>query len=215
MAAVQVSTIFPTQLVVKEYATPVKLNEALMAYIGAMRVVDPAGIYRSNVAGTWHSKDTVLTDCGPAGRQLAKMFNDNFAQLAVAHGGGPDAQYAFKMQAWAMAYTDGGYATVHTHPNCHFAGVYYVSGTDEEADLTMATGVKAAPGTLEFVDQRGINAAIPGLVMQPGARLRPKVGSMVVFPSWLPHFVHPVKGEGTRVSIACNATLVDTKKEKK
>lgn len=34
--------------------------------------------------------------------------------------------------------------------------------------------------------------------------IRPKTGSMLMFPSWLSHGVRPYKGAATRISIAIN-----------
>jgi hypothetical protein len=36
---------------------------------------------------------------------------------------------------------------------------------------------------------------------------------ILVFPSWLPHFVHPVSGEEPRISIATNMTIMEHIKE--
>jgi hypothetical protein len=73
----------------------------------------------------------------------------------------------------------------------------------------MATGVKVRPGDIEFLDLRGGPGTqqIQGLNMNPGIRIEPKPGMMLVFPSWLPHFVHPVTGDTERVAVACNATM--------
>lgn len=218
MAKTNIETLFPTLIAVKEWEGDIdRFNNLLKAEVEKMRAYDPDGLYRSNAAGTWHSQDTVLRDCGPAGERLAQMFRAQFATLAHAHNGPDDAQYAFKLAAWAMRYGDRGYATVHNHPNCHFSGVYYVdTGADGEADeRIMATGANAPSGTLEFTDTRNINLQFPGVTLQPSARITPKAGMMICFPSWLPHFVHPCVGDGVRISISCNATLQDIKTPEK
>ena len=38
----------------------------------------------------------------------------------------------------------------------------------------------------------------------------PTPGLMVLFPSWLQHFVHPFFGKGERISIAFNAMTAET-----
>ncbi len=184
------------------------LNQDLKNKLWKKRALDPEGVYRSNRSGTWHSKDDVLTTTGKAGEELGEMFHASFLKYAGTFATKP-GQLTLKLAAWAMMYSHGGYATVHTHPNCHFSGVYYVDTSPEVQEKTMATGVQIQPGSIEFVDTRGTGSfQVPGLNLQPAARVVPKDGRMLAFPSWLPHFVHPVEGEGVRIAIACNATVL-------
>ena len=214
MSAPKIATIFPTSLVVQEDALTVSQNRALELEIYRLRAKDPEGIYRSNVEGTWHSQDVILRSCGEPGHNLGDAFHSMFSVMASANGG-RKGTYKWKLEAWAMMYGDRGYATAHTHPNCTFSGVYYVAAEEIDALGTQVTGVAVKPGALEFIDTRGINLKAPGVVMQPAARVYPKVGRMVGFPSWVPHFVHPVRGDGPpRIAVACNATILNFEPEK-
>lgn len=196
---------FPTPIIMKQWEGVDDLNTALKLAIYKRRAADPTGVYKSNSAGCWHSDVALLKWCGEddLAQKFAQMFRAMGEQYANEKGG----HYDVRMEAWAMVSTDRGYATVHTHPNCHFSGVYYVD-EGEQSELTMATGVNVQSGQLEFVDTRGGSGLmVPGLNLSPAFRLTPKPGLMVIFPSWLPHFVHPVQGEVERISIACNATI--------
>jgi uncharacterized protein (TIGR02466 family) len=189
-----------------------KFNDKLKLDLYKMRAGDGDGIYRSNLAGTWHSKDTVITET-ESGEELGKMVHHVMSAVANQYGGDPKGVYSWKFAAWCMMYRDRGYSTPHTHPNCHFSGVYYVdNGEPLEAEpLTMATGVKIQPGTFEAIDPAAGNLAAPGINLQPGFRLIPKAGQMIVFPSGLSHFVHPVQGDSERICVACNGSLIDYK----
>jgi uncharacterized protein (TIGR02466 family) len=211
----KIMPIFPTWFAINEWertpsGVPIdEFNEQLKLALYKMRAHTPDGIYRSNLAGTHHTEDKVLTDCGEAGAELGRMFHTVMGTIAGSHTADPTGEYQWRLIAWAMMYRNGGYATPHTHPNCHFSSVYYVdAGPAEEAELTMATGVKIKPGAFECIDTRGINVIAPGLSLQPGFRLDPKPGMMVAFPSWLPHFVHPVSGDHERICVACNGTVL-------
>ncbi len=207
---------FPTDIGVKVWVGDgvAKLNDALRLAMYRSRIKDPKGLYRSNSAGTWHSNDNLLQWTGDAGIQLGKMYGECFRSFLSTYGAPDTAKAKIGLNAWGMIYSKGGYATAHTHPNCHMSGVYYVD--DGHADeITMATGVRITPGDLEFVDTRGsCGLAVPDLNMQPSFRLTPKSGTMLVFPSWFPHFTHPV-AEEERISIACNATVKEYTKEPK
>ena len=215
-APLQIMTVFPTNVGVKLWAGPdmEKFNEALRLNMYQERIRDPDGIYRSNAAGTWHSNDKLLHWTGDVGKQLGRMFGECFRTFLSTFGAPEKATAKIGLAAWGMIYSKGGYATVHTHPNCHMSGVYFVD--DGHADeITMATGVRITPGDLEFVDTRGSSGlAAPDLHFNPAFRITPQAGTMVVFASWLPHFVHPV-GDAERISIACNATIKEYEKEPK
>jgi uncharacterized protein (TIGR02466 family) len=207
-AQVDILQIFPTELQQIDWEAS-KLNVELESELWKKRALDPEGVYRSNAGGTWHSKDDVLSTTGKAGEKLADLFHSAFTQYA-----GRFATYkgelTIKLSAWAMMYSDRGYATVHTHPNCHFSSVYYVDAGAPAEDIVMATGVRIKPGTIEFVDTRAVGSVkSPGMNFQPGARIEPKNGRMLVFPNWLPHCVHPVVGDHTRIAISCNCTILN------
>ncbi len=204
---VNVFTAFPTYVLSRQWEGVEAFNTAMIHEIMKKRIKDPEGIYRSNASGTWHSDTKLMQWSGKAGKQLVQMYGKAFNQYCDVMGGKKGGEYSVQMSAWAMMYADRGYATVHTHPNCHFSGVYYLNEGDDR-DLVMVTNARVRTGELEFVDTRGqAGHQVQGLLMQPTLRIAPKPGLMVIFPQWLPHFVHPVEGERDRISIACNATI--------
>ena len=200
-----------------------QMNNDLKVAILREQVKNPEGMYKSNAAGTWHS-DTKLFDWAnienDAGKKLRAMYSDLIKVYCQGLGADPTGTFKMHLSAWAMVYKDRGYATPHTHPNCHFAGVYYVDAGEPSPDMVMATGAKIKPGELEFVDTRGCQGhQVMGLRMIPAFRLPAVTGNMLIFPQWLPHFVHPVvmdnEKEAPRVSISCNAVVGYTPPEKK
>ena len=62
---------------------------------------------------------------------------------------------------------------------------------------------------LEFLDPRaGVEmVTAPGDPYGEPIRIRPETGLMVIFPSWLYHWVHPYAGEASRIAISFNAAL--------
>ena len=64
-------------------------------------------------------------------------------------------------------------------------------------------------GVLEFLDPRaGVEAVTaPGDPYGEPVRVRPEAGLLVIFPSWLYHWVHPYAGQTPRIAVSFNATL--------
>lgn len=211
-------SLFPTNVLSRDWPDVEDVNESLKAQIWRLRALDPDGIYRSNMSGTWHSKDKILEELGDAGKTLKDMFGRAFVEWGGLHGLKKEESVRVRLSAWAMVYSDRGYATVHTHPNCHASGVYYVDDTTAGQEQVMATGVPVRAGDIEFVDtRRGGEQQVSHMRLNPPAVFSFNPGRMLVFPSALPHFVHPVIGPGERIAIACNATFLPpaTNKETK
>lgn len=205
--ALGLMSAFPTYVGIKTYKNVEELNSKLRTAIYRQRGEDHEGMYRSNTAGTWHSDLKLLDWIGEP--KLADMFADNFRAYTRSLGTKDGSEIGLKLQAWAMLYKDGGYATVHNHPNCHFSGVYYIDNASDGDDRVMVTGAKYHPGDIEFVDSRATGGyQFPGINFLPAFRVTPRAGQMLIFPSWLQHFVHPVIGDKDRMCIACNATIV-------
>ncbi len=197
---------FPIPLMELQWENTEELNTALELEIYKERVRDPVGVYRSNTSGTWHSDTDLLNRLDGPFATLKQMWANAFMQYAISQGCHPKTKLGWDLRAWAMIYSDRGYATAHNHPQCHFAGVYYVRGAEQEAKV-MATGDKVRPGTLEFVTPHQHDVWANWANLAPMCRVEPKEGKMVLFPSWLFHFVHPVVGQDDRIAVACNGLV--------
>src|SRR5260370_18835012 len=70
-------------------------------------------------------------------------------------------------------------------------------------------GEQPLSGMLEFLNPRAGAEAVsaPGDPYGEPFRVRPQAGLLVVFPSWLYHWVHPYAGETPRIAISFNATI--------
>ncbi len=203
---------FSSNVLSRDWQGVDKMNDELREGAWKKRALDPKGLYRSNTAGTWHSSDNALTTMGPAGLKLQQMFAIAFAEWGGLYG--LNKEIGIQALGWVMIYSDRGYATVHTHPNCHVSGVYYVDDTSSGDEITMATGVRVKPGDIEFINPLNRELSHKGMALSPSMILSFERGRMIVFPSDLPHFVHPIVGPGERIAIACNGTFTPADKPK-
>lgn len=200
---------FPTVFIKRDWKGKDKLNDSLREGIWRERALNPEGLYRSNLSGTWHSNDALFETLGKDGATLKGMFGEAFVKWGQQHGLKADDGVNLRMAAWAMVYSDRGYATVHTHPNCDVSGVYYVDDTTDNQEQIMATGAPVRSGDIEFIDTRTGGQRHSALLHLNSTMVIPfKRGRMLIFPSALPHFVHPIVGDGERICIACNCTFL-------
>jgi uncharacterized protein (TIGR02466 family) len=82
------------------------------------------------------------------------------------------------------------------------SGVYYIKQPDKTADPS---------GMIELINSRfdhHIYSEIGGQAFAPSTKMRPPVGSMLVFPSTLLHFVYPNEAEEERISLAWNLRFI-------
>jgi uncharacterized protein (TIGR02466 family) len=112
-------------------------------------------------------------------------------------GKGPQSQWI--VEAWANVNERGSANMRHVHGGCYWSAVYYVRIDEGEGgqlilhDPRMPTLAMHAP-YLRFNKTGG----------EREVRIKPQVGRLVIFPSWLGHEVEPWQGDGVRISIALN-----------
>lgn len=176
------------------------LNTALMDEGARMRA-SSAGAEKSNRGG-WHSEGNLFDSDAECFAQVANMATEAVfdANTRIGAKTRRDA-LDLKLFAWMNANPTGGFNAPHTHPGAHWSGVYYVAQPEIEAGNS---------GMIEFIDAR---TDLPNwrILKAPPFRLkkklRPMPGEMILFPSYLVHWVYPNEADGERVTIAFNATF--------
>lgn len=198
---------WPTPILSRQVGTP-ELQTRLKEVILAREAQYPDGINRSLVNG-WHSDtdlmswpDTSIADFGKVVRYAVVDF------LAMMNDGQKPAGKA-TITAWANITRRGGFHRMHTHHSSMISGVFYVDIGQPDPDDTEFNG------TICFLDPRIAveMIQIPGNPFGSKLKVEPKPGMMLLFPSWLQHFVDPFRGDGTRVSIAFNIALHSARQE--
>ena len=200
----------------KLFSTPVfrfrlddadQLNADLFAEGARLRSAS-VGVSKSNKGG-WHSAGNLFDNSAACIQRL--KTDAAAAVLSATQKIGAKAQVdtlGLKLFAWMNANPPGGFNAPHTHPGAHWSGVYYVAQPEVE------TG---SSGKIEFLDPR---TDLPNwrLLQAPAFNakkaIRPMPGEMILFPSYLVHWVYPNETSQERVSIAFNATFKKPRKSK-
>jgi uncharacterized protein (TIGR02466 family) len=198
-----IEPLFYSPLAVFELADAAALNAQLLGEIAVRRSASP-GLSRSNWRG-WHSEDDFFSRSEPGCVALRGHMLEAVRTLTLGVSPGFDFNgYGIQAEGWINVLGHGGLNTPHDHPAWVWSGCYYVQ-------VPAATGDKA--GSIEFMDMR---TNVRTLTVEGAAcfaskyQVLPRAGMMVMFPSWLRHWVYPNESEEERVSIAFNARFLRT-----
>lgn len=99
---------------------------------------------------------------------------------------------------WGNINPKGGYNFTHVHPTGWMSAVYYVSVPKNSSPITFED-----PRPAKLMDFQ--NSC---LVNNNHYTHQPEVGQLILFPSWLPHFVDPNQSDEERISISFNVELL-------
>ena len=106
----------------------------------------------------------------------------------------------FNIYGWANVNRKGHSNIAHIHPMSTWSGTYYVDAGDELDDNKCGLFEAFNPNLSHLM------SFFPGLL--PGEYLiKPKTGSMNLFPSYLRHGVRTYHGNNPRICIAVNASM--------
>lgn len=192
--------LFSTPFFRFHFPESASLNDGLLSEARAMRE-QSEGASKSNKGG-WHSKGNLFRNTAAPIKVLNALATDAVVDATSRIGAKVDPKsLKLKLFAWMNVNPTGGFNAPHTHPGAHWSGVYYVSQPEIE---------KGDSGMIEFLDPR---SDLPNwrLLDAPSfkikKKIRPMPGDLILFPSYLMHWVYPNEADGERVTVAFNATF--------
>lgn len=183
--------LFPTRIWQASLAT---LTPHLQPWIAAaltQRAAHPHPAGRTNRQG-WNSEDMAVLG-QPMFTPLEQAVRAGCASALNEMG---VRGVAFQLQSWINLHDRGGFNFLHVHEGCLLSGCFYL-------------GVPEGSGKLVFRDPRPgvIHGYVKGAVPNgySDIQLAPEPGLLVLFPSWMEHFVEPHASDEPRISISFNA----------
>lgn len=194
---------FPTPIMVKVLPKVEAVNEGLRRVILA-HAQQETSVRKSNVDG-WQSSTDMFNwkeeEIAPLRAWVVKAVSIMTRFTAKID----DVAGQLSVQAWANVSGPGAYNKPHIHAGSMWSGVYYVdAGTypEEHPDS----------GTIEFMDSRWGASIIPfpGMPFRDRYTVQPVTGMLLLFPSWMYHYVNAYRGEGVRISVAFNVRITST-----
>ena len=197
MKLVSAELAFPSPIFRFEAPNAEKMNAELEAEAYRLRDAEP-GVSVSNKGG-WHSSPGFIASPLPCVENLRNLI---FGALRGIGKNGSElmtkADAKLTMTGWININPKGGYNAPHDHAGCQWSGCYYVKQPSVE---------EGSSGLIEFLDPRSDLGNFRGLAspwFKKQKAYRPKAGEMIIFPSYLLHWVHPNETDEDRISIAWN-----------
>lgn len=152
------------------------------------------GEKRSNRNG-WQS-DTFLWKEKIFNSLLDKVL-ENSKKIAM-HLSKKDVPQMVIRSMWGNINPKGGFNFTHVHPSSWMSGVYYIQLPEGNNEIVFED-----PRPARMMDfQRS------SLIKDEYFTHYSKVGQLLLFPSWLPHFVSPNTSNENRISISFNVELI-------
>lgn len=177
---------------------PPQFNAALQREIESNPTLHSDPVGHATKAGRRTATFPLPGDC--AGRALVRAIKEKIADYAAGLSGedpfvqARPARATFK--SWALVFDSKGHQLLHRHPGPWLTGVYYVT----------------APGGDRHAGALRIGAVPPWLGRPPPWQVidvQPVPGTLVLFPSFVPHETLPTGSDQVRISVAFDVAAAE------
>jgi uncharacterized protein (TIGR02466 family) len=109
-------------------------------------------------------------------------------------------KFDFKLWGWYTILSEHGWNSPHIHPRSLISGVFYVKTPDTVQNNT----ARNYSGWFGLSDPRQGSQQWPLSEQMTHVYIQPQEGTLILFPSYLTHFVSPFNSKESRISIAFN-----------
>ena len=152
----------------------------------------------SNIGG-WHSPDLAIHD-DPVLKPLFKDIQEKLKNVSAQIDHRFDVEIT---SAWVIINRGKAYNAKHYHPESALSGVIYVHADDNSGHIGFIRGDLKQHYPINTFDSDLFNEEVT---------FKPEIGKLVVFPSWVYHYVNSNADEQSneaRISIAFNTRQVN------
>ncbi len=191
--------LWPTRLMQRELPDAGNANPVLSSLILGMdaQAGDLTTDYRRvDILGMEH----------PAVQWLKQCINKTV--IDYLHLQGQRYQATWQLQGWANINRFGDYHDLHNHPHSYLSGTYYINIPQRVEELPGRSDRR--PGAISFYDPRpqaNMTAIREDPQVEAEHTIQPQSGMLLLWPSFLHHFVHPNLSQEPRISLSFNVVL--------
>jgi uncharacterized protein (TIGR02466 family) len=186
----------PLQILFPSFVYHEKLSidlSSLKDSISELKLYD-VGVNKSNEGG-WHSGD--ISDKFDNLFLLVKAECNN-----ILHEFNITGSCNIK-SAWINANNYKDFNKIHTHPGSFLSGVFYIKTPDNSGNIYFEN-----PNPIVEHSLYGIKIRERNLLNSISYEIKPQENDLLIFPSYLPHYVKPNLSNEERISLAFNVEVV-------
>jgi hypothetical protein len=127
---------------------------------------------------------------------------NGYLELITAQSGTEELKYckATVTSIWTIRQFQGDYQEMHSHPGGDLSGNIYISSPEIHENSLPSDG--------QIFFRLPFTKDISKFIMNDNWKYDPVAGTVILFPSYLPHTVYPWKGTGHRTVMAFDAKIV-------
>ena len=199
--------LFPTVCFIKPHKDTEAMNKALEAF-ALKQEKEEAGLRKSSIKGGYHSSRQFFESDNEAVQQLKQLIHKDSLEYMRDFWKSESniplesvGSIRMKMNGWSVILREGDVSVPHIHPRANISGVYYATSVKDDPNIM------SGAGNLVLADPRVRAGVAPIRNQASNVMIPPRAGTMVMFPSYMEHYVLPFKGKGHRISIAFNLTF--------
>ena len=174
-------------------------NAKLEQFCYTQKTVDPGR--PGDIDAGWRSHDVDLTS--PELHELLTIINTRIAHLHERFGFRADRPQKIS-NVWLNINKYGNSTIPHIHPHCIFSGVYYVKAQPTSGDIVFMNPVQSMEYAIPTNSVHLNNSANSISWSQ-----QPVPGMLLIFPSWIMHYVKQNLDTQDRISITFNSRIPD------
>ena len=169
----------------------------MFEYISSLQEKDPLGILKSNFKG-WHSQNFDIKNEQP--KKFIESIKNNI-NLAINDMGWDLINQSVKVSSiWAIINEKDAWNQKHHNINSDLSAAYYVSAPNNCEDIVFYDPLPAPV-------HNHLITNLPNKLNATVNSIKPEPGMLVLFPSYLEHFVNLNKSEEKRIVISFNLSL--------
>lgn len=191
--------LWPTTLLQRSLPGHEQANPALAALIAGMEA-------DNSDLTTDYRQGNLLAHEHPALQWLKQCVNKTAVDYLQRQG--LDYPVDWTLHGWANINRLGDYHDLHNHPHSYLSGTYYVAMPTEAPSAGRRNDL--SPGAISFYDPRpqaNMNAIRGDAQVAPQYTLYPRPGTILMWPAFLHHLVHPNLTQQDRITISFNLVL--------
>ena len=191
--------LWPTTLLQRTLPGHEQANPALATLIAGLEADN------SNLT-TDYLEGNLMAHEHPALQWLKQCVNKTAVDFLERQG--LDYPVDWTLHGWANINRLGDYHDLHNHPHSYLSGTYYVAMPTEARAAGRRNDL--SPGAISFYDPRpqaNMNAIRGDAQVSPQYTLYPRPGTILMWPAFLHHLVHPNLTHQERITISFNLVL--------